>query len=124
MICRRHIALPFALLLLAAPAPTQAKPACTVRGAWSFPRKADLPRGAAAALGFAMAERGAAWNPTDVLDSRRPLPSARFIAARQRGCTMAIDYEQGGIAHVRMTAILAWNGRAWMLVRRELRRPT
>jgi hypothetical protein len=112
------------LLLVAAPAIAPAKPACTVRGAWSFPRKADLPRGAAAALGFAMAERGAAWNPTDVLDSRRPLPSARFIAARQRGCALAIDYEQGGIAHVRMTAILAWNGRAWVLMRRELQRPT
>jgi hypothetical protein len=113
------------LVLIAAPAIAPAKPACTVRGSWSFPRKADLPRGAAAALGFAMAERGAPWNPTDVLDSRRPLPSARFLAARQRACTLAIDYEQGGIAYVRMTAILAWNGRGWRLVRRDLRqRPT
>ena len=110
-------------LLAAAPIPAQAKPACTVRGAWTFPRKADLPRGAAAALGFAMAERGAPWNATDVLDSRRPLPSARFIAARQRGCTLAIDYEQGGIAHLRMTAVLSWDGRGWRLVRRDLRRP-
>jgi hypothetical protein len=116
-----------ALLLLpflaAAPMPAQAKgPAtCTVRGAWTFPRKADLPRGVAAALGFAMAERGGAWNPTDVIDSHRPLPSARFIAARQRACTLAIDYEQGGIAHFRATAILEWNGRAWVLARRASR---
>lgn len=108
------------LLVAAGPMAAQAKgPArCSVRGAWSFPRKADLPRGAAAALGFAMAERGAPWNPTDVIDSSRPLPSARFIAARQRNCTLQIDYEQGGIAHVRLTAILAWNGRGWTLVRR------
>ena len=111
------------LMLLIAAAPTQAKvPAhCTVHGAWTFPRKADLPRGAVAALGFAMAERGAPWNPTDVIDSRRPLPSARFISARQRDCTLEISYEQGGIAHVRMTAILAWNGRLWLLERRQLR---
>jgi len=67
-----------------------------------------------------MAERGGPWNATDVLDSRRPLPSARFIAARQRACTLAIDYEQGGIAYRRLTAILQWNGRFWVLVRREL----
>ena len=109
------------LALVGTPAIAPAKLACTVRGAWSFPRKADLPRGAAATLGFALAERGAPWNPTDVLDPRRPLPSARFIAARQRGCTLAIDYEQGGIAYHRLTAILHWNGRGWALVRRELR---
>ena len=110
-------------LIAAGPTPASAKgPArCTVHGAWAFPRKADLPRGAAAALGFPMAERGAPWNPTDVIDSRRPLPSARFISARQRDCTLAISYEQGGIAHVRMTAILAWNGRFWVLARRQLR---
>jgi hypothetical protein len=110
-------------LLAAAPPPARAKGTarCNVHGAWSFPRKAALPRGAAAALGFAMAERGAPWNPTDVLDSRRPLPSARFILARQRDCALAIRYEQGGIAHVRMTAILAWNGRVWVLARRQLR---
>jgi len=107
-------------LFSAAPAQSAAKtPAhCTIHGAWSFPRKADLPRGAAAALGFAMAERGAPWNPTDVIDSSRPLPSARFIAARQRACTLEIDYEQGGIAHFRATAILEWNGRGWVRMRR------
>jgi hypothetical protein len=111
------------LLIAAGPMAAQAKgPArCNVRGAWSFPRKADLPRGAAAALGFAMAERGGPWNPTDVIDSSRPLPSARFIAARQRDCALAIDYEQGGIAHFRATAILAWNGRSWALTRRQAR---
>jgi hypothetical protein len=111
------------LLLAAAPLPAQAKgaAACAVHGAWTFPRKADLPRGAAAALGFPMAERGAPWNPTDVIDSRRPLPSARFIAARQRACTLEIDYEQGGIAHYRAIAVLEWNGRGWVLVRRGLR---
>ena len=61
-------------LIAAAPTLASAKgPArCNVHGAWSFPRKAALPRGAAAALGFAMAERGAPWNPTDVINSRRP----------------------------------------------------
>jgi hypothetical protein len=113
------------ILAFIAVAPMQAEakgPArCNVHGAWTFPRKANLPRGAAAALGSPMAERGAAWNPTDVIDSRRPLPSARFIAARQRNCMLAIDYEQGGIAHVRLTAILAWDGRGWALLRRQMR---
>lgn len=109
------------LLLAAAPAQAKGPASCTVHGAWTFPGKANLPRGAAAALGFPMAERGAPWNPTDVIDSRRPLPSARFVAARQRDCTLEISYEQGGIAHFRATAILEWNGRGWVLVRRQMR---
>ena len=93
-------------------------PACTVHGDWTFPRLANLPRGAEAALGFAMAELGAAWNPTDVISPNRPGPTARFIAARQHDCMLVIDYEQGGIAHFNTRATLRWTGSGWTLLER------
>jgi hypothetical protein len=111
----------FLLLLTAlAPAAAGAKgggSACPIHGSWTFARKADLPRGAAAALGFPMAERGGRWNVSDAIAPGPMLPFARFIAARQTGCALAIRYEHGGIAHSYETAWLAWRGPgAWTLV--------
>ena len=117
---RRWI-LPFTAATLAlAPAVVEAKggPACAVHGAWSFPRKANLPRGAAAALGFPMAERGAPWNATDVVGPGPMLPFDRFISARQTNCTLVIHYEHGGIAHVFQDAVLTYVGGRWVLVHR------
>jgi hypothetical protein len=109
------------LLMALAPSAAEAKgggPACPIRGSWSFARKADLPRGAAAALGFPMAERGGRWNVGDAILPGPMLPFARFIAARQDGCALAIRYEHGGIAHTYETALLAWRGPGtWTLVR-------
>jgi len=90
---------------------------CAVRGAWNFPRKSNLPAGAAATLGFAMAERGAPWNVSDDVGPGPMLPFARFISARQVNCTLEIRYEHGGIAHTYETAVLQYQGRRWVLVR-------
>ena len=90
---------------------------CAVRGAWNFPRKANLPTGAAAAIGFAMAERGASWNVSDDVGPGPMLPFARFISARQVNCTLEIRYEHGGIAHTYETAVLRYQGRRWVLER-------
>jgi hypothetical protein len=113
-----RIALVAILLALAAaaPMPAAAKGVCRVNGAWSFPRLANLPRGALAALGFAMAERGAPFEASDAIGPGPPLPSARFIAATQRDCTLVIRYEQGGIAHFNTAASLAWTGRGWVRI--------
>ncbi len=82
-----------------------------------YARKADLPAGARAVL-FPMAERGGRFAVTDVIGpDERNLPSTRFISARQRGCSLSIRYEFGGIAHGFATALLEQNGRAWVLVR-------
>ena len=110
-----------ALLALAAlPACANAKgPACPFHGSGTFQRKADLPHGAAAALGFPMAERGTPFQATDVIMPGPRLPAARFVTARLANCTLAIRYEQGGIAHTWQTAILERRGNAWVLVRRR-----
>jgi hypothetical protein len=84
-----------------------------------FARKAELPAGARAAL-FPMAERGGRFAVTDVIGpDERNLPSTRFISARQRGCTLSVRYEYGGIAHGFATALLEQRGRAWVLVRQR-----
>jgi hypothetical protein len=93
-------------------------PACSVRGVWTFPRKANLPAGAEAALGFAMAERGAPWQVSDAAGPGPLLPFARFISARQSDCALEIRYEHGGIAHTFETAVLQYQARRWILVRR------
>ena len=115
-------AAPFLLLnlLVAASAPALSQgAACPDRGVRSFARKADLPRGAEAALGFSMAERGARFQATDVMSPGAQLPGSRFIAARQNGCALAIRYEYGGIAHGYATAILERRGDRWTLIRRR-----
>ena len=83
----------------------------------TYARKADLPAGARAVL-FPMAERGGRFNVTDdiSLDEAR-LPFARFISARQTGCTLSINYEYGGFGHGFATALLELRGRAWVMVR-------
>jgi hypothetical protein len=115
-----------ALLLAAtalafAPTPALAKGggfACPFHGVRSYARKAELPRGALAALGhMAMAERGAPWNASDDVGPGPMLPFARFISARQQGCTLALSYEQGGIAHFYETAIIERRASGWVLVR-------
>ena len=83
----------------------------------NYARLADLPAGAAAALGFPIAERGAPWNATDVIEAGSRLPFARFISARGGGCSLVIRYEHGGIAHTYLTATLVRRGQGWALVR-------
>jgi hypothetical protein len=113
-----RVALAACALAAAWPLPAAGKggAACSVHGRWSFPRLANLPRGALAALGFAMAERGAPFEATDDVSYGSRLPSARFIAASQRDCRLVIRYEQGGIAHFNTSATLAWTGRAWVRI--------
>ena len=101
-----------------APAFSQGAP-CPGRGILSFARKADLPRGVEAALGFAMAERGAPFQVTDVMSPGAQLPGSRLIAARQSACSLAIRYEYGGIAHGYATALLERRDGRWTLVRRR-----
>ena len=91
--------------------------ACALHGTHNFQRKADLPAGAAAALGFPMAERGAPFQATDVIMPGPRLPAARFVAARLTNCTLVIRYEHGGIAHTWETAVLERRGSGWVLVR-------
>ena len=116
---RRFAAAALASLVLAACAGEAAGAACPVHGTRNYARKADLPAGALAAFGIPMAERGAPFQATDVLDSRHPMPSTRFVAARQVNCALAIRFEQGGIAHTWQTAQLYWQGNRWVLVRRR-----
>jgi hypothetical protein len=92
--------------------------ACPVHGSWVFPRKANLPRGAEAALGFRMAERGQPFEVSDDVGPGPLLPFARFISARQNDCTLEIRYEHGGIAHTFETAFLQYQARHWVLVHR------
>ena len=111
-------------VLLAASAASQAcaaasdRQSCPVRGHWSFPRKANLPRGAEAALGFPMAELGQPFEVSDAVGPGPLLPFARFIAARQHDCALEIRYEHGGIAHTFETALLHYRDRRWVLVHR------
>lgn len=82
-----------------------------------FTRLADLPPGAVAALGFAIAERGQPFEVGDAIGPGPRRPSTRFIAAALRGCTLAIRYEYGGIAHGFATALIERRGGSWTLVR-------
>jgi hypothetical protein len=110
-----------AAAIAAAPNAAEAKggAACSVRGSWTFPRKANLPSGAAAALGFPMAERGAPFQVSDSIGPGPRLPFDRFVLATQRDCMLAIRYEHGGIAHTFETAVLQYQGRRWVLLRRR-----
>ena len=83
----------------------------------NYARLADLPAGAAAALGFPIAERGARWNATDVIEAGSRLPFARFISAQGGGCSLTIRYEHGGIAHTYQSAVLVRRGEGWALAR-------
>jgi hypothetical protein len=84
-----------------------------------YASKAELPPGARALLP-PMAERGGRFNVTDDIGpGEERLPFARFVSARQAGCTLSVRYEYGGIAHGFATALLEQRGRAWVLVRRR-----
>ena len=106
-----------ALALATSGSVTASGASCGEQGMRSFARKADLPRGAAAALGFALAERGAPFQVSDAIGPGPQLPFARFISARQTGCTLVIRYEQGGIAHTFNAATLERRGNRWVLLR-------
>ena len=99
--------------------PACAQAACPLTGSQNYTRKAELPAAAVAALGFPMAERGQRFQVTDVIMPGPRLPATRFIAARRNGCTIALRYEQGGIAHTYETALLERRGDSWMLLRRR-----
>ena len=91
---------------------------CPAGASTAIARKAQLPRGAAAAIGFPMAEAGARFNTVDVVtDETRGLPFARFIAARRCGGVIAVDYEQGGIALFKATLWLRRTGKGWARVK-------
>ena len=85
----------------------------------TYARLSELPGGAAAALGFPIAERGAPWNATDAVRPGPLLPFARFISAQGGGCTLTIRYEHGGIAHSIESATLVRRGEGWALERRR-----
>ena len=97
--------------------PAQAQPGC-ISGNRSYARLADLPDGAAAALGFRMAERGQPFQVTDVIAPGPRLPGSRFVAARQQGCRLSIRYERGGIAHTYEGAQLERRGNRWVVLKR------
>jgi len=110
----------FILLAALAPAPAAAKGGhLCLPFSRTYARLADLPAGAAAALGFPIAERGAPWNATDVIEPGRRLPFDRFISAQGGGCSLTIRYEHGGIAHTYQSATLARTEQGWALVRRR-----
>jgi hypothetical protein len=78
-----------------------------------------------------VAEPGAAWEATDVIDSSHPLPSMRLLRAGHRGNDWFVWWERGGIAHTWQAAAfrlepdgrpralgsanipIAWRGGAW-----------
>jgi hypothetical protein len=106
------------LLILAAaiaPASAEAKGRLCLPFSRNYARLADLPAGAAAALGFPIAERGARWNATDVVGPGPRLPFARFISAQGGGCTLTIRYERGGIAHSFNVATLSRREQGWVV---------
>jgi hypothetical protein len=82
----------------------------------NYASKAALPPGARAVL-FPMAERGRPFQVSDAIGPGPRLPFARFVSARQAGCTLSIRYEYGGIAHGFATALLEQRGRAWIMIR-------
>jgi len=79
----------------------------------------ELPDGAAAALGFPIAERGARWNVGDAVAPGPMLPFARFISAQGGGCSLTVRYEHGGIAHTYETATLLRDEHGWHLAHRR-----
>lgn len=111
-------ALFIAASLVAAPAMSPAQP-CAQSGTRTIARKADLPAGALEALALPMAERGARWQATDMIEPGARLPGTRFILARLRGCHLAIRYERGGIAHTYHTAVLERRSNGWAVLQRD-----
>ncbi len=75
-------------------------------------RVASLPAGVRARLGE-MADVGQPFQATDSLPPGGHPPFRRLVAAQGRGCTLAVSYEQGGIAHTWPTLRLEFSGGAW-----------
>jgi hypothetical protein len=115
-----HLLAPLLLLAPLAPAPALAGGPAQIcpHIARNFALKAQLPAGALAVL-FPMAERGRPFQVSDAIGPGPRLPFSRFISARQTGCTLAIRYEYGGIAHGFATATVERRGRFWALVRQR-----
>lgn len=62
----------------------------------TYQRKADLPRGAAKAIGDKIAEKGEAYQRGDIMEKGVPL--YRFVRATRSGCRIRISVEHGGFA--------------------------
>lgn len=84
-----------------------------------YARFADLPDQVRTLFRFPMAERGQPFQATDVLMPGPRLPSTRFVAARETGCSLRLDYQQGGIALFRATALFERRGGRWLMLRRR-----
>lgn len=84
---------------------------CGTQNKQIYRRMADLPRGAAMAIGGGMAEYGQSYQRGDVM--KPGLPPTRFLRASRAGCTILIDYEQGGFAQGRGTLSLSRIGGVW-----------
>lgn len=92
-------------------------PACTPQRPRSYARLADLPAGARALLNLRMAERGQPFQGGDVREPGPNLPSTRFISARETGCRLTVNYEQGGFGYSRRAAVLERRGNRWFSIR-------
>ena len=81
-----------------------------------FKRKADLPPPVLALIAKVepMADVGEPFEETDVVIGP-PLPFQRFIAAQQRGCDLAINYEEGGRGYSHGLILLRQIGGDWMV---------
>jgi hypothetical protein len=64
-----------------------------------------------AMIPWAMADRDADWQVTDVAVIGRPLPARRFILGTEAGDQLHVWYESGGIAHLFHVAIFTRGGR-------------
>lgn len=81
-------------------------------------RLSDLPNGAIEAIGDRMADRGHAFQATDMV-LNCGLPDKRFAGAEQHGCILTITYEQGGFAHRWVNIVLKKTGARWAIVSRR-----
>ena len=112
----------FGLVLSAALALTLASrffaddPTCDGSVTVVFKQKADLPQPVLALIAKVepMADVGEPFEMTDALIGP-PLPFQRFIAARQSGCDLAINYEQGGRGYSHGLILLRQIGGDWMV---------
>jgi hypothetical protein len=94
-----------------------AAPACGKQAEQTYRRKTDLPPGAAAATGVAMAEKGKAFQKGDVM--RPGVPLYRFVSASRSGCRIRIAYERGGFTNATGAFILSYGNGAWKLTGQE-----
>lgn len=86
---------------------------CSSQQQRSYQRLADLPTDAVKALGFKMAEKGRPFQSSDIRGWPAGLPSARFVSAMLRYCTLTIKYELGGLYKRWETVTLVKSGETW-----------